>query len=200
MFKVGDRVRVKIGAVEMGFPHIDTMRCYEGKKGVVCGISKNAYGVKMDCDPLHEWWWLKCAVEPVTEEIALNPTWRIIIEGDENTSRAKYIVGKKVIKEVSAKRYHKDAHDPGMAAAALIGKMFPHTAEKPEPPKRYTGRVVCVKSPHEDVLRVGKIYECVDGRLKCEPDHMVITEIESVEHLNERCNKRGMFFIEIKED
>lgn len=202
-FKVGDRVRIKIGAVAMGFPHTNTMICYEGKEGVVCGKSKIAYGVKMECDPLHEWWWLKHAVEPVMESSIPKPTWRIIIEGDKNTSRAKYIEGKKIVKEASAKRYHKDKHDPAMAARALIGKMFPGAEKKEEPPKYFTGRVVCVECPKEIALTVGKVYEVKDGAMHsdrflfCENGYMIIG-ITSVENLNSRV-KEGVKFIEIKE-
>ena len=131
-FKVGDRVRIKSGAADMGAPHVECMREFEGETGVVVKLSGTSYGVKMDCDPLHCWWWLKRAVKPVSEETAPKPTWRIIIEGDEYTSCAKYVVGKSVVKEASAQRYHKDKHDPAMAARALIGKMFPEEKKKRE--------------------------------------------------------------------
>lgn len=202
-FKVGDRVRIKSGAADMGAPHVEYMREFEGETGVVVKLSGTSYGVKMDCDPLHCWWWLKRAVKPVSEETALKPTWRIIIEGDEYTSCAKYVVGKSVVKEASAKRYHKDKHDPAMAARALIGKMFPGAEKKEEPPKYFTGRVVCVECPKEIELTVGKVYEVKDGAMRsdgflfCESG-WVLRGIESVENLNSRF-KKGVKFIEFKE-
>ena len=196
-FKVGDRVRIKSGAADMGAPHVECMREFGGETGVVVKLSGTSYGVKMDCDPLHCWWWLKRAVKPVSEETALKPTWRIIIVGDEYTSCAKYVVGKSVVKEASAKRYHKDKHDPAMAARALIGKMFPEE-KKPEKPKYFTGRVVCVERPEGVWLTVGKIYEVNDGTMSCDVKYVDIDKVTSVENLNSRV-KKGVKFIEIKE-
>lgn len=196
-FKVGDRVRIKIGAMDMGMPHVRGMGEFEGETGVVLELSETSYYVKMDCDPWCRWWWLKSAVEPVSEEAVPKPTWRIIIEGDEHTSRAKYVVGKKIVKEASAKRYYKDKHDPAMAARALIGKMFPEE-KKPEKPKYFTGRVVCVERPEGVWLTVGKIYEVNDGTMSCDVKHVDIDKVTSVENLNSRV-KKGVKFIEIKE-
>lgn len=197
-FKVGDRVRIKIGAVDMDSLHVPEMRCLEGRLGTIEKIAASVSGcsVKADGDELC-WWWRACALEPATAVSTPKPTWRIIIEGDENTSRAKYITGKKVIKEVSAKRYHKDKHDPAMAARALIGKMFPEE-KKPEKPKYFTGRVVCVQRPEDVWLTVGKIYEVNDGTMSCDVKHVDIDKVASVENLNARV-KKGVKFIEIKE-
>lgn len=149
--------------------------------------------------------WHESILEPITPPVCIpKPTWRIVIEGDENTSRAKYIMGKKVIKEVSAKRYHNDKHDPAMAARALMAKMFPDTAKPDDPPKYFTGRVVCVERPEGVALTVGKIYEIKDGEMRsdkflhCERGWL-ICGVESVENLNSRV-KDGVKFIEIKED
>lgn len=198
-FAVGDRVRIKIGAVDMDTLHVEEMRHFEGRLGTVvrisavtrnCKVSVNGYG---EC-----WWWNSCALEPAFSSAPVaKPTWRIIIEGDENMSRAKYIEGKKVIKEVFAKRYYKDKHDPAMAARALIGKMFPE-AKEPEKPKYFTGRVVCVECPERLALTVGKIYEVKNGEMDCDEKYMGISGITSVKNLNSRC-KDGVKFIEIKE-
>lgn len=176
--------------------HTDYMSRYEGKTGVITNNTP-AYGAF----EVFGFWWIDRALEPVDPRVCIpKPTWRIIIEGDENTSCTKYIVGKKVIKEVSAKRYHKDAHDPGMAAAALIGKMFPHTAEKPEPPKYFTGKAVCVRpSKYTDLVK-GKIYDFslndgrgdnrLGGTVLCSP-------AKDIKEINRRTDSE---FIEIKED
>ena len=199
VFAVGDRVRIKIGAVDMHSMHVAAMRHYEGGLGTIVRISADTcnYKVAADGDGVC-WWWSSCALEPaVSSACTPKPTWRIIIEGDENMSRAKYIEGKKVIKEVFAKRYYKDKHDPAMAARALIGKMFPE-AKEPEKPKYFTGRVVCVECPERLALTVGKIYEVKNGEMDCDEKYAGISMVTSVENLNSRC-KDGVKFIEIKE-
>jgi hypothetical protein len=184
----------------MGAPHVWGMREFEGRTGVVLEIAETEYNVKMDCDPHHRWRWLKRAVEPVSEETAPKTTWRIIIEGDENTSRAKYIVDKKVINEVSAKRYHKDKHDPAMAARALMAKMFSDTAKPDDPPKYFTGKAVCVRPSEFTTLEKGRIYDFslndgrgddrIGGLILCSP-------AKDIEEINRRLDSE---FIEIKED
>lgn len=195
-FKVGDRVRIKSGAVDMGSPHTTFMRIFEGETGVIKKIASNGNClVEMRCAPGYNWWWQVRALEPTCTP---TPTWCIIIEGDGNTSRAKYIEGKKIVKEASAKRYHKDKHDPAMAARALIGKMFPEAAKKEEPLKYFTGRVVCVECPEGVWLTIGKIYEIKDGVMNCDVKYVDIDKITSAENLNSRV-KKGVKFIEIKE-
>jgi hypothetical protein len=179
--------------------HAPGMRCLEGRLGTIeeTVACTDGCSVKVDGDELC-WWWRACALEPVDCPVYIpKPTWRIIIEGDGNTSRAKYVVGKSVVKEASAKRYHKDKHDPAMAARALIGKMFPEE-KKPEKPKYFTGRVVCVQRPEGVWLTVGKIYEVNDGTMACDMKHVDIDKVTSVENLNARV-KKGVKFIEIKE-
>lgn len=197
-FKVGDRVRIKIGAVDMDSLHVSEMRHLEGRLGTIKIIGERTGSCSVKADGDEEcWWWKPRALEPIEKE-STNPTWRIIIEGDENTSRAKYIEGKKVVKEASAKRYYKDKHDPAMAARALIGKMFPEAGKKEEPPKYFTGRVVCVERPEGVWLTVGKIYEVNDGVMSCDVKYVDIDKVTSVENLNSRV-KKGVKFIEIKE-
>ena len=195
-FKVGDRVRIKMGAVNMYSLHVPEMRCLEGRSGtiVIALAEGRAFKVAVDDYEGKSWWWRSTALEPVCTP---NLTWRIIIEGDKNTSRVKYIEGKKIVKEASAKRYHKDKHDPAMAARALIGKMFPEE-KKPEKPKYFTGRVVCVECPNGIRLTVGKIYKIDEGHMICDQKLVEIRDITSVENLNSRV-KKGVKFIEIKE-
>ena len=195
-FKVGDRVRIKMGAVNMDSLHVPEMRCLEGRSGTIVNALAEGRAFKVAVDDYEgkSWWWRSTALEPVCTP---NLTWRIIIEGDKNTSRAKYIEGKKIVKEASAKRYHKDKHDPAMAARALIGKMFPEE-KKPEKPKYFTGRVVCVERPEGVWLTVGKIYEVNDGTMSCDVKYVDIDKVTSVENLNSRV-KKGVKFIEIKE-
>lgn len=211
-FKVGDRVRIKIGAVDMSPLHNNMMRPLEGKFGTIEEILSNgdcrvSCGVNYD----HMWWWKPCALEPITPTVCIpKPTWRIIIEGDENTSRAKYITGKEVVKEVSAKRYHKDKHDPGMAARALMAKMLPEAEKKEEPTKYFTGRMVCVwKSKFVGYpVTIGKIYDVKDGVFAFDDGDkyprpplgkIVSGKIVSVREFN-KIHEHHFKFIEIKED
>lgn len=198
-FKVGDRVRIKIGAVDMHSMHVEEMRQFEGRLATVIRISADTRNCKVSVNGYGEcWWWNSCALEPAFSSAPVaKPTWRIIIEGDENISCAKYIAGKKVIKEVYAKRYYKDKHDPAMAARALMEKMFSE-AKEPEKPKYFTGRVVCVECHERLALTVGKIYEVKNGEIDCDEKHMGIFKVTSVENLNSRC-KNVVKFIEIKE-
>lgn len=203
-YKIGDKVKIR-----------SDLKAGEDYDGWDCTVGMAKLGGKIfEVITAKEQWggyYLNCGLfcvftdamlEPVMESSIQKPTWRIIIEGDENTSRAKYVVGKNVVKEASANRYYKDEHDPAMAARALIGKMFPEEKE-PEKPKCFTGRVVCVECPKEIALTVGKVYEVKDGAMRsdafllCESG-WAISGISSVENLNSRV-KKGVKFIEIKE-
>lgn len=200
-YKVGDKVRVRsdlvVGRLYGVWPFTRTMSEIAGKVVEIKRVSdlRGAYMLK---DIVGEYWYTDEMLEPVHDVVFIpKPTWRIIIQGDENTSQARYIVGGRVVKEASAKRYHKDKHDPAMAARALIGKMFPEE-KKPEKPKYFTGRVVCVERPEGVWLTVGKIYEVNDGVMGCDEKYVEIDKITSVENLNSRV-KKGVKFIEIKE-
>lgn len=204
-YKVGDKVKVrsdlKPGVEYAGWHYTNGMEIFAGKTFEVCGVRSLGEGYYLNCGNYCVF--TDAMLEPVMESSIPKPTWRIIIEGDENTSRAKCVVGKSVIKEASAKRYHKDKHDPAMAARALIGKMFPEAEKKEEMPKYFTGRVVCVECPKEIAFTVGKVYEVKDGAMRsdrfllCESG-WAISGITSVENLNSRV-KKAVKFIEIKE-
>ena len=203
-YKVGDKVKIrsdlKAGRLYDEWSCVKDMEVLAGKTCKVCAIREPSEGYYLNSVPRYVF--TDAMLEPVMESSIPKPTWRIIIEGDKNTSRAKYVVGKSVVKEASAQRYHKDKHDPAMAARALIGKMFPEEKE-PEKPKYFTGRVVCVECPKEIELTVGKVYEVKDGAMRsdgflfCESG-WVLRGIESVENLNSRF-KKGVKFIEFKE-
>lgn len=150
-FKVGDRVRIKSGAVDMDLMHIPGMRCLEGGVGTIESIESLTDSCLVKADGVElRWWWKACALEPAT------------------------------------------------AARALIEKMFPEAKKKEEPPKYFTGRVVCVERPEGVWFTVGKIYEIKDGVMGCDEKYVNIEKITSVENLNARV-KKGVKFIEIKE-
>ena len=200
-YKIGDKVRIRSDLV--------AGKEYGGRR---CTKSMADLGGKIfeviTARELLEGYYLSCGLlcvftdtmlEPVSEEAVPKPTWRIIIEGDGNTSRAKYVVGKSVVKEASAKRYHKDKHDPAMAARALIGKMFPEAEKKEEPPKYFTGKVVCVEA-NTCMFEKGRIYyfSLNGGRGYNDRTGNTIlsTPAKSVEEINQRLASK---FIEIKE-
>lgn len=177
-FKVGDRVK-----------HID---------GNYSGVIKELFCVANRCRYLVDYgvfnsWVPEVELEPVRESVCIpKPTWRIIIEGDENTSRAKYIMGKKVIKEATAKRYPLDDHDPSVAAGVLIDKMF-------SPPELFNGRVVFFRVPYTNYnITVGKIYKVTNGKFTNDAGANV--PFEAADSFDKLDDLFSHTLIEIKED
>lgn len=202
MFKVGDRVRIKIGAVDMGLPHVSTMRCLEGRFGIIVEIDAQTGNchVAADGDGLF-WWWKACALEPIDYSVCIpKPTWLILIAGDENTSRAKYVEGKKVIKEVSAKRHPDDRHSISVATRVLVDRLFGDTAKPDDPPKYFTGKVVCVKA-ETCAFEKGRIYDFSlnggRGYNHFTGGTILYSPARNVEEINQKFVSK---FIEIKED
>lgn len=194
-FKIGDRVKIRSGEPYMGAVGvIKEFSSIFGSEEVLVVFEEN--------ERIKSGWCLKEILEPAPYSVNIpKPTRRIIIEGDENTSRAKYIVGKQVIKEATAKRYHLDFPEPSVAARVLIDKMFPHTAEKAEPPKFFNGRIVCIEKQYQyAAVTVGKIYEVTNGQLVIDNGVKIpANPINSVNELNNRYGG-GVKFIEIKEN
>lgn len=99
-------------------------------------------------------------------------TWQIIIKGDENTSRAKYIVGKQVVKEATAKRHPDDIHDASVATKVLVDRLFPGTFRPTAEGETSCERVANNKSeqPHEDwrewILTNARNAVCTDRNKK----------------------------------
>lgn len=184
-FKVGDRVK-----------HID---------GKHIGVIKELFCVVDRCRYLVDYgvfnsWTPEAELNPVCESVCIpKPTWRIIIEGDENTSRARYIVGKQTVKEATAKRYHLDFPEPSVAARVLVDKMFPHTAENIETPKPYEGRVVFHRKPYPGYpATVGKIYKVTNGKFV--NDNGANVPLEAAASFDKLNDIFSHALIEIKED
>lgn len=200
-YKVGDKVKIRSG-LEAGKDYggwccTKSMADLGGKIFEVIAVRELSEGYYLSGGLLCVF--TDTMLEPVMESSVTKPTWRIIIEGDGNTSRAKYVVGKKIVKEASAKRYYKDKHDPAMAARALIGRMFPEAEKKEEPPKYFTSKAVCVRPSKLTTLEKGKIYDFSlnggrgnsrnGGTILCSP-------AKDIEEINRRTDSE---FIEIKE-
>lgn len=200
-YKVGDKVRIRSDLVAGkdygGWRCTKSMADLGGKIFEVITARELSEGYYLSCGLLCVF--TDTMLEPVMESSIPKPTWRIIIEGDGNTSRAKYVVGKKIVKEASANRYYKDKHDPAMAARALIGKMFPETAKTDDPPKHFTGKAVCVKA-NTCMFEKGRIYDFSLNGGRGYNDRtgntVLNTPAKSVEEINQKLASK---FIEIKE-
>lgn len=163
-FKIGDRV-MYIGQI----PEL------KGKVGTVASLETlGRYGVVFDeylpfCHSLgglcpfgYGRW---CNI--VDLELLSEHRFNVIITSVGDTTTAKLLHGKKVEKEVSVKRYHKDDYSEEAAALAVCKKLF--GADKPEEDTEPMGincKAVCLYDCNVGGLTFtrGKIYEFSDGR------------------------------------
>ena len=162
-FKIGDRVKC-----------VDPHSAFEGKVGTVVCFEFNDYGVAFDeyvpffhnlggrCLDGHGWWCSCLKLELLSEH-----RFNVIITSVGDTTTAKLLHGKKVEKEVSVKRYHKDDYSEEAAALAVCKKLF--GADKPEEDTEPMGincKAVCLYDCNVGGLTFtrGKIYEFSDGR------------------------------------
>ena len=163
-FKIGDRVKYVGRKPEL-----------KGKVGTVVSLeSPNYYGVAFDeysrylhslgglCPVGHGRWCNNAVLELISEH-----RFNVIITSAGDTTTAKLLHGKKVEKEVSVKRYHKDDYSEEAAALAVCKKLF--GADKPEEDAEPSGincKAVCLYDCNVGGLTFtrGKIYEFSDGR------------------------------------
>ena len=197
-FKVGDRVRI-----------VKSFTCtpspMDGKIGTLTGIStipnsSYPYLVTLDdggTDCAHQIEHLKYPV--------------IVITTDGVTTTATKRLGKKVLGTAYSKCAPADTFDydtgVGLALARLCGFEIKFHEEEPQPPKKYTHKVVCVESVTK-WWTVGKIYECKDGVLQDDSglnrDRSICTFPKDIDELNstwwDTPNGREARFIELVED
>lgn len=181
-FKVGDKVRYirtgagcnpdflnKHGVVKIAYND----RCevnFTTEKGVTktwCVLNEHLAKVETGiCTPL----------QLTPREVANDKdnVWAIVIEPSpydrEITWANLYINGREAMK-FSVSRWHdEDKYDVGIAAYEVVKKMFNIKDKKIEQvtdneitPKRFNGRVVCVKG--DMCFTAGRIYDVVDGAL-----------------------------------
>lgn len=164
-FKIGDRVKY-IGQI----PEL------KGKVGTVVRPPDDYYdvGVAFDdrisflhdldgfCEKNHGWYCHNAVLELISEH-----RFNVIITSVGDTTTAKLLHGKKVEKEVSVKRYHKDDYSEAAAVEAVCKKLF--GADKPEEDTEPMGincKAVCLYDCNVGGLTFtrGKIYEFSDGR------------------------------------
>ena len=159
-FKIGDRVKC-----------VDPHSAFEGKVGTVVCFEFNDYGVAFDeyvpffhdldgrCLDGHGWWCSCLKLELISE-----PRFNVIITSVGDTTTAKLLHGKKVEKEVSVKRYHKDVYNEEAAVEAVCKKLFDEDKPKEDAePEGINCKAVYIGESRSDFTR-GKIYEFSDGR------------------------------------
>ena len=163
-FKKGDRVKY-VGKI----PEI------KGKVGTVVSVtnytSYSKWGVVFDehlpfCHSLSGLCaygygrWCECAELELISEHRFN----LIVTSVGDTTTAKLLHGKKVEKEVSVKRYHKDVYSEEAAVEAVCKKLFgkdnPKSAAEPE---GIRCKAVYIGTSRAGFTH-GKIYEFSDGR------------------------------------
>lgn len=74
--------------------------------------------------------------------------WKIVIESSGDTTTAKYIEGRTVVKTEIVKRYHTDEYSVAKAVEAVTKKLFPEEDKVEEPVRKY---------------KVGDLVECTDS-------------------------------------
>ena len=162
-FKIGDRVK-----------YVRKIPEFEGKVGTIVYVANNDCGVVFDeyipfCHSLgglcafgHGWCCLYEDLELISEH-----RFNVIITSAGDTTTAKLLHGKKVEKEVSVKRYHKDVYSEEAAVEAVCKKLF--VKDKPKEDTEPMGincKAVCLYDCNVGGLTFtrGKIYEFSDGR------------------------------------
>lgn len=179
-FKIGDRVK-----------YVGLILGLKGKVGTVVSVtnytSYSKWGVVFDehlpfCHSLSGLCaygygrWCECAELELISEHRFN----VIIASAGDTTTAKLLHGKKVEKEVSVKRYHKDVYSEEAAVEAVCKKLFGKDKPKEDAePKGISCKAVYIGKSRAGFTH-GKIYEFSDGRcldddgdlrpnLKCHP-------------------------------
>lgn len=161
-FKIGDRVKY-IGQI----PEL------KGKVGTVVRPPDDYYdvGVAFDdrisflhdldgfCEKNHGWYCHNAVLELISEH-----RFNVIITSVGDTTTAKLLHGKKVEKEVSVKRYHKDVYSEEAAVEAVCKKLFGEDKPKEDAePEGINCKAVYIGESHLGYTH-GKIYEFRDGR------------------------------------
>ena len=163
-FKIGDRVKY-IGQI----PEL------KGKVGTIVSLKTlGRYGVVFDeysryfhslgglCPFGYGRWCNILDLELISEH-----RFNVIITSVGDTTTAKLLHGKKVEKEVSVKRYHKDDYSEEAAVEAVCKKLFGEDKPKEDAkPMGINCKAVCLYDCNAGGLTLtrGKIYEFSDGR------------------------------------
>ena len=161
-FKIGDRVK-----------YVGELPQLNGKVGTIVYLKNNDCGVAFDeylhlpfshslgglCLWGHGMWCSHVNLELISEH-----RFNVIIASAGDTTTAKLLHGKKVEKEVSVKRYHRDDYSEKAAVEAVYKKLFGEDKLKEAAePKGINCKAVYIGKSRADFTH-GKIYEFSDGR------------------------------------
>ena len=199
-FKKGDRVRI---VREFESPQLKSV--YDGMTGTIEAIFPTCtykYFVRLD-----EGGYATVFFE--VEHLKKYPV--IVITTDGVTTTATKRLGKKVLGTAYSKCAPCDIFDSDFGAILALSRLCDIPVnfvqeETPQPPKKYTHKVVCVEST-EKWWTVGKIYKCEDGLLQ--DDSGMIRNRSAggypgnIKDLNDLwwdCDSREARFIELVED
>lgn len=156
-FKIGDKVRIT-GCRDDATDHLD------GKVGEVVNVYVTDIDVKVKGDP-YPW----CIWNHNAELVNRVHKDKIVISHDGKTTTAALCHEDGTKKTATANCAPEDKFDffagAELALKRLIGKEDVGM-KKPEIPKYYNGKVVCVKSEFTRDFTIGKVYEFVDGAVK----------------------------------
>jgi hypothetical protein len=155
-FKVGDAVTVRTSK-EAVWAH-EAMPDYVPAPGIV--------GTVEEVEPLGGWirwtgehgchadrtWVPFDYVERFSEQVVIYRRGRSVFAKDLTTHRI-----------AEAKCSPEDEFDFLRGAALALDRLFDREEPKPEKPKFYTGKVVCVESAHPCFWTVGRVYDVCDG-------------------------------------
>ena len=177
-FKVGDKVNYLV-------PTSGGLKSLKGLRGTIKYVNDTGAEVAFKTDrgvqvyALDNEDMIKVNNAPVTttpREMAndKNNVWAISIMpalSDRERTVADLIVNGRIVDTITVSRWHEeDKYDIGMAAYEAIKQMFDikdkkieKVADNETTPKRFNGRVVCVKG--NMCFTTGRIYDVVDGAL-----------------------------------
>ena len=198
-FKVGDRVRV-VNTIDYHAPIV-------ASSGVVTSVDSLGAYIRMfdEKGTKYDYYMMDFRLALAEK----HPV--IVITTDGVTTTATKRLGKKVLGTAYSKCAPADTFDydtdVGLALARLCGFEIKFHEEEPQPPKKYTHKVVCVESVTK-WWTVGKIYECKDGVLQDDSglnrDRSICTFPKDIDELNstwwDTPNGREARFIELVED
>lgn len=153
-FKVGDRVKVKIFEKRpFGWANCGSMDHLMGKVLEVKEVTPMNSLVIYDEKHKRTWCLLSSEVEPVNETI-------VIYRKDNTVTALNKATGDKAVAKCNpADKF--DFMTGAKLAFERLTEISPVSHKKP----LYSGKVVCIRSRHDFVLTVGKIYEFKDGAL-----------------------------------
>lgn len=139
------------------------------------------------------------------EPIEPNPKqFTVVIRSEGDTTTAKMLYGKSVVREATVTRYHEDEYDEQTAIEAVVAKMFPQKQQTPEPTATTASGhkiqlLVCVytvgsSSAIFSGIISGDVITVVDGRIRDRCGNTIYEGYTTVDNLN---IATGCTFVEI---